>query len=110
VRVAGLDEPSEIADFVELHFDELSQRFYFSGGIPSHDTCQRFWLAICSRQIVECFREFVENLKNVCSDIIILDGKTIRNSGKEKPLHIVGTWCHKNQMVSAQEKSREKNH
>jgi hypothetical protein len=74
--IAGIDSFSGIADFVEMHFDELSQHFDLSGGVPRHDTYQRFWTAICPRQFVECFSEFVEILKRVCSDIISIDGKT----------------------------------
>lgn len=38
------------------------------------------------------------------SDILSIDGKTIRNSGKDKALHIVSAWCHNNQMVFGQTK------
>ncbi|MDR0631040.1 MAG: transposase family protein [Holosporales bacterium] len=65
--IAGIDSFSGIADFVEMHFDELSQHFDLSGGVPSHDTYQRFWTAIRPRQFVGCFSEFVEILKKVCS-------------------------------------------
>ncbi|MDR2667140.1 MAG: ISAs1 family transposase [Holosporales bacterium] len=75
--------------------------------MPSHDTYQRFWNAISPTQFRDSFAEFVECLQKVCSEIISVDGKTIRNSGKEKPLHIVSAWCQNNQMVFAQEKVYE---
>jgi predicted transposase YbfD/YdcC len=106
--LAGIDSFSGIADFVEMHFEELSKYFDLSGGVPSHDTYQRFWDSISPAQFRDCFSEFVESLQKVCSDIISIDGKTIRNSGKEKPLHIVSAWCQNNQMVFAQEKVHEK--
>jgi predicted transposase YbfD/YdcC len=106
--LSGVDSFSGIADFVEMHFAELSQYFDLSGGIPSHDTYQRFWNAISPSQFRDHFVEFIESLKKVCSEVISLDGKTIRNSGKDKPLHIVSAWCQNNQMVFAQEKVHEK--
>jgi predicted transposase YbfD/YdcC len=56
----------------------------------------------------ECFGEFVECLRTMTSEIISIDGKTIRNSGTEHPLHIVSAFCQNNQMVFCQEKVREK--
>jgi predicted transposase YbfD/YdcC len=106
--LSGIDSFSGIEDYVEAHFDELSQSFKLSGGVPSHDTYQRFWDSISPIEFRECFMEFVESLQKVCSEILSIDGKTIRNSGKEKALHIVSAWCQNNQMVFAQEKVHEK--
>ncbi|GHU28185.1 hypothetical protein FACS1894152_5700 [Bacilli bacterium] len=46
----------------------------------------------------------------MASDVIGIDGKTIRNSnrGDRQPLHIVSAFCQNNQMVFCQEKTREK--
>lgn len=95
-------------DFVEIHYDELSKYFDLSGGVPSHDTYQRLWNSICPTQFRESFLDFVKSLQKVCSEIVSIDGKTIRNSGKEKALNIVSAWCHNNHMVFAQEKTHEK--
>jgi predicted transposase YbfD/YdcC len=106
--LSGFDSFCGMADYVEMHFDELSQHFDLSGGVPSHDTYQRFWEAISPEQFYKYFFEFIESLQKVNSDVINIDGKTIRNSGKEKPLHIVSAWCQNNQMVFAQEKVHAK--
>jgi predicted transposase YbfD/YdcC len=106
--LSGIDSFSGIEDYVEAHFSDLCQCFKLSGGVPSHDTYQRFWDLISPVQFSECFMEFVESLKKICSEVISIDGKTIRNSGKEKALHIVSAWCQNNQMVFAQEKIHEK--
>jgi predicted transposase YbfD/YdcC len=95
-------------DFVEMHFEELSEHFDLKGGVPSHDTYQRLWETISPIQFRESFEEFVESLQKVSSEVISIDGKTIKNSGKEKPLHIVSAWCHNNDMVFAQEKVHAK--
>jgi predicted transposase YbfD/YdcC len=95
-------------DFVEMHFEELSAHFDLRGGIPSHDTYQRLWDSISPVQFRESFLEFVESLREISSEIISIDGKTIRNSGKEKPMHIVSAWCQNNSLVFAQEKVHAK--
>ena len=40
--------------------------------------------------------------------MINIDGKTIRNSGRNKNLHLVSAWCRANKLVLAQEKVKEK--
>lgn len=106
--LSGIDSFSGIEDFVEIHFEELSKYFNLTGGVPSHDTYQRLWNTINPKQFLATFSEFVDNLQKVSSEIVSIDGKTIRNSGKEKPLHIVSAWCHNNSMVFAQEKVHAK--
>lgn len=102
--LSGIDSFSGIQDFVDMHFDSLSEYFDFPHGVPSHDTYQRLWDAIAPSQFQACFSDFIASLEKVTSDIISLDGKTIRNSGKEKAVHIVSAWCHNNQMVFGQRK------
>ncbi|MDR2464482.1 MAG: transposase family protein, partial [Holosporales bacterium] len=71
--LAGIDSFSGISDFVEMHFSELSKYFDLSGGVPSHDTYQRFWNAISPLQFSDCFAEFVESLQKIYTEIISLD-------------------------------------
>jgi predicted transposase YbfD/YdcC len=104
--LSGIDSFLGISDFVEAHFSELSQHFDLSGGVPSHDTYQRFWNAISPTQFRESFIEFAESLKKVCGEIISIDGHTQQR--KDRPLHIVSAWCQNNQMVFAQEKVHAK--
>jgi predicted transposase YbfD/YdcC len=102
--LSGIDSFSGIQDFVDMHMDELEKSFDFPHGLPSHDTYQRLWDALSPTQFKACFTEFVGSLEKVASEVISLDGKTIRNSGKEKALHIVSAWCHNNQLVFGQER------
>lgn len=102
--LAGIDSFSGIADFTEAHLEKLKEFFDFPHGAPSHDTYQRFWDGIDPQAFYESFHAFTQGLVQMTSDIITLDGKTIRNSGKEKALHIVSAWCEANQLVLAQEK------
>jgi len=102
--LSGIDSFSGIQDFVDMHMDELLQYFAFPFGLPSHDTYQRLWNDLSPSQFKSCFSDFISSIEKVASDVISLDGKTIRNSGKERALHIVTAWCSNNQMVFAQEK------
>lgn len=102
--LAGIDSFSGFADFTEAHIDELSHYFDFPNGAPSHDTYQRLWEAVNPDEFYTAFLAFTESLSKVLGDLINIDGKTIRHSGREKALHIVSAWCHANQLVLAQEK------
>jgi len=87
-----------------MHFEELSKYFDLSNGVPSHDTYQRFWSSLSPVQFESSFYEFTKSLEKIAGTIINIDGKTIRNSGQDKALHIVSAWCHANRLVLGQEK------
>ena len=95
--LGGIDTFSGFADFTESHLEMLQNHFDFPNGPPSHDTYQRFWDAISPQEFYRSFQEFTEILADLVSEIISIDGKVIRNSGKEKALHIVSAWCQSNQ-------------
>jgi predicted transposase YbfD/YdcC len=106
--LSGIESFSGMQDFVDSHLDEISKYFDLSNGIPSHDTYQRFWDGIIPDEFLNSFHLFTETLSKMTSDIVNIDGKTIRNSGKVNPLHIVSAWCRANQLVLAQEKVSDK--
>ena len=106
--LSGIDSFSGMQLFAEAHLDELEKYFDFPSGVPSHDTFQRFWDSISPNEFLEAFTYFTQNIEKVTGDVISIDGKTIRNSGKNKSLHIVSAWCEVNQLVLAQEKVDEK--
>ena len=100
--LAGIDSFSGMADFTECHLDQLNQYFDFPNGAPSHDTYQRLWDAIDPSEFYRSFQSFTECLKDMAGDLISIDGKMIRHSGQDHPLHIVNAWCHANQLTLAQ--------
>jgi hypothetical protein len=63
---------------------------------------------LCTETFSKSFPYYVGYVKSAVSNVINIYGKTIRNSGKDKPLHIVSAWCQNNQMVFAQEKIHKK--
>jgi len=102
--LAGIDSFSGIADFTEAHLEDLKDYFDFPHGAPSHDTYRIVWDEINPQSFCDSFQEFTQKLVQMKSEIINIDGKTIRNSGEGKALHIVSAWCEANQLVLAQEK------
>lgn len=98
--LAGIDSFSGFADFTEAHYEKLQDYFDFPHGPPSHDTYQRVWDNINPLEFHSAFSLFTESLANLNSHFINMDGKTIRNSGSEKALHIVSAWCQSNQLDS----------
>jgi len=106
--LAGIDSFSGFSDFTEAHNEMLKNYFAFPHGVPSHDTYQRFWDAINPSEFYHSFEEFTQFLTVLTGNLINIDGKTIRHSGKDKALHIVSAWCQANQLVLAQEKVDEK--
>lgn len=102
--LAGIDSFSGFADFTEAHIEGLEKHFEFPNGAPSHDTYQRFWDAVDPEEFYSSFEELTKALATAMGTYINVDGKTIRNSGEDKALHIVSAWCQANQLVLAQEK------
>jgi predicted transposase YbfD/YdcC len=102
--LAGIDSFSGFADFTESHFEELEKHFEFPHGPPSHDTYQRFWDEVNPEEFYVSFEAFTQALVTAVGTYINVDGKTIRNSGRDKALHVVSAWCQANQLVLAQEK------
>lgn len=81
-------------------------------GIPSHDTINRVFSIIDSKEFESCFIEWVKSLsKMIKGQVIAIDGKTIRgakSNGKNSPFHIVSAWANENNLVLGQVKTDEK--
>ena len=86
-------------------------------GIPSHDTFNRVFCAINSKDFESRFVSWVRdyyhqlNLK-ADTDIINIDGKTLRESGnsttRSKPIHMVSALSVEHGLILGQEKCKEK--
>ena len=102
--LAGIDSFSGLGDYAEMHFEALSKHFELPHGAPSHDTFQRLFDALEPEQFHECFFTFTQNGAYVLEGVIAMDGKSVRNSGKQGALHLVNAWCEANELVLAQQK------
>lgn len=106
--LCGIDSFSGIADFVECHEEGLKEYFAFPHGAPSHDTYQRLWDSIAPSGFHAAFFAFTQTLAVKKEGVLAVDGKTIRNSGTDKPFHIVSAWCTANRLALSQRKVGEK--
>ena len=106
--LAGIDSFSGLGDYAEMHFEALSKHFELPHGAPSHDTFQRLFDALEPEQFHECFFTFTQNGAYVLEGVIAMDGKSVRNSGKQGALHLVNAWCEANELVFAQQKVAKK--
>ena len=99
--LAGIDNFSALAEYAQMHFHVLSTIFPLPHGVPSHDTFQRLLGAMNPEQFHTCFIEFTQTLQKEDASLVAIDGKTVRNSGKN-PLHLVNAWCEQNELVLGQ--------
>jgi len=106
--LAGIDSFLGLQDFAEAHEEQLKAIIPFPNGIPSHDTIGRVFSRIDVDQFHECFFHFTQSLRDNVKGLIALDGKTMRNSKEDKPLHIVSAWCEANKLVLGQTKVNDK--
>ena len=102
--LAGIDSFLGLEDFGTAHEEELSKVIPFPGGIPSHDTIGKLFSRIDVDVFHQCFFAFTESLKKKIGGVISVDGKTMKTSGKENPLHIVSAWSEENSLVLGQVK------
>lgn len=106
--ISGITSYSGLGEYALAYEEELEKIIPLPNGAPSHDTFQRFFEALDIEVFHLCFVMFTQHLKKVSSQLVAIDGKTIRNSGKDRPLHLVSAWCENNQLVLGQVKVDKK--
>lgn len=110
--ICGADTWNEIEQYA-LEKEEFLRSFLaLPNGVPSHDTFNRVFSAIDSKEFEACFTEWVMSFTTlVDKEVIAIDGKTIRGAksdGKKSPIHMVSAWASVNNVVLGQEKVSEK--
>lgn len=107
--LGGGDSYTDMRDFGTAKLKTLRKIFPFKQGIPSDDTFGRMFSIINPKEFQRCFITWVETLKSNESEIIAIDGKTIRGSAspinKTKPLHLINAWAAKNRLILGCEKT-----
>jgi predicted transposase YbfD/YdcC len=96
--LSGITSFDGLADFAELREADLAGIIPMPFGPPCSETLRRFFNVLNVETFAECFREFTVTLLEKLSNIIPIDGKRIRNSGKN-PIQIVSAWCEENHVV-----------
>lgn len=102
IELFGKSKESWLKTFLEL-----------PNGIPSHDTFNRVFSRLNSKEFHQCFMDWVSILyEKVSREIVALDGKTVRRSKgtskNQKPIHVVSAWANTNKLVLGQLKVNEK--
>lgn len=102
----------DIQEFGETRLDFLKKYLPYENGIPSHDTFARVFSLIDPKQFKRCFISWVQTLQVHTSEIINIDGKTLRGSfdkeDDQKAIHMVSAFASNSRLVLAQEKVEEK--
>jgi len=110
--ICGADSWNEMELYAQEKEEFLRAFLALPNGIPSHDTFNRVFSAIDSKQFELCFIEWVKTLAKLTDkEIIAIDGKTIRGAkskGKKSPIHMVSAFACTNNLVLGQVKTAEK--
>ena len=97
--------------YCKLKYDWLKTILELPGGIPSHDTFNRFFSALCPKEFELCFIKWTNSLMGrTKGEVISIDGKTMRRTkGSDNPaVHIVNAWADTNSLVLGQLKTEQK--
>ena len=110
--LAGAETIVDIARFGEKK-RELLRRFRpFGDGTPSHDHLGDILASLDAEAFQRCFVAWVGSLTGVATDVIAIDGKTVRRSYQKKggtaPIHIVSAFAARQRLVLGQVKVADK--
>ena len=110
--LAGADSFIDIARFGEKKLDLLRRFRPFRGGTPSHDHLGDIFATLDASAFQRCFIAWVAALTKTPSEVIAIDGKTLRRSYQKKdskaPIHMVSAFAARQRLVLGQVKVNEK--
>jgi len=110
--LAGAETIVDIARFGETK-RELLRRFRpFGDGTPSHDHLGDILASLDAEAFQRCFVAWVGSLTGVATDVIAIDGKTVRRFYQKKggtaPIHMVSAFAARQRLVLGQVKVADK--
>ncbi len=110
--ICGASSWNEIELYSKTKEDFLRTFLELPNGVPSHDTFNRVFSAIDSKQFETCFIEWINSIAKITKkEVIAIDGKTIRgakSNGNKSPVHMVSAWACENNIVLGQVRTEEK--
>jgi len=110
--ICGAEGWTEMAFFGQCKQQWLETFLELPNGIPSDDTFRRVISALQPNEFEACFQRWTKAVSNHQSDIIAIDGKTLRrshdNANGQSAIHIVSAWACENKMVFGQVATDEK--
>jgi predicted transposase YbfD/YdcC len=109
--LAGAEGFTDIARFGRKKLDLLRRFLPFADGTPSHDHLGDIFAALDAEAFRRCFVAWVGALSKAPLDVIAIDGKTSRRSGRKggkDAIHMVSAFAARQRLVLAQTKVNEK--
>jgi predicted transposase YbfD/YdcC len=110
--LAGAETVVDIALFGEKKRDLLRRFRPFRDGTPSHDQLGDIFATLDASKFQQCFVSWVASLTGAATDVIAIDGKTVRRSfqkkGAKAPIHMVSAFAARQRLVLGQVKVAEK--
>ncbi len=109
--LAGAEGFTDIARFGEKKLGLLRRFRPFADGTPSHDHLGDIFATLDAQGFRRCFVAWVAALTKTPAELIAIDGKTSRRSGKKgskEAIHMVSAFASRQRLVLAQTKVGEK--
>jgi len=109
--LAGAEGFTDIARFGEKKLALLRRFRPFADGTPSHDHLGDIFATLDARGFRRCFVAWVAALTKTPAELIAIDGKTSRRSGKKgskDAIHMVSAFAARQRLVLAQTRVGEK--
>jgi len=109
--LAGAEGFTDIARFGEKKLGLLRRFRPFADGTPSHDHLGDIFATLDAPGFRRCFVAWVAALTKTPAEVIAIDGKTSRRSGKKgskEAIHMVSAFAARQRLVLAQTKVGEK--
>jgi len=110
--IAGCESWVEIARYGEKKLALLRRFRPFKDETPSHDQLGDIFAMLDAEQFQTCFVAWVSGLTSHGSEVIAIDGKTLRRSyqkgGSKAPIHMVSAWSAGQNLVLGQVKVADK--
>lgn len=108
--LAGAEGFTDIARFGEKKLSLLRRFRPFRDGTPSHDHLGDIFATLDAAAFRRCFVAWVACLTKTPAELIAIDGKTSRRSGKgaREAIHMVSAFAARQRLVLAQTKVGEK--
>lgn len=111
--ISGADGWTSIETFGKTKLAWLQQFFPYNEGIPSDDVLGKLFARLKAKEFTNCFTQWVNSISDLNeSEIIPIDGKTIRNSNDDSScksaIHLVSAYACENMVCLGQEAVSEK--
>lgn len=110
--LAGAETFTDIARFGEAKLDLLRRFRPYRHGTPAHDRLGEIFAALDAERFQQCFVAWAAATSGVAAEVIAIDGKTSRGSGRKTrdkaPIHVVSAFAARQRLVLGQLKVAEK--